>query len=151
MIIGHDHRQRQVEVALAELVLPAKIAIRAWTEADFPAIQRLSSAEGWPTPSVRPEEALVSWRNAWPALVVLSGTDVAGFVRALTDGAVTMYIAELLVAPVWRGHGLGRSLLDACHLLFLHARRDLLSTAAADEFCKASSFRRFQGFRKSYR
>jgi GNAT superfamily N-acetyltransferase len=143
-------RQGQVEAALAQLVLPAGITIRAWAEADFPSIQRLSSAEGWPTPTTRPPEALISWHNAWPALVILHDDDLVGFVRALTDGQVTMYIAELLVAPEWRGRGLGRALLDACHLLFPRTRLDLLSTAAANQFYEANGFRRFQGFRKSY-
>ena len=128
------------------------VTIRAWAKADFPAIQQLSSAEGWPTPTVRPAEALVSWRNAWPTLVAIcDDKELVGFVRALTDGEVTMYIAELLVAPTWRGRGVGRALLDACHLLFPHTRLDLLSTQSADQFYEASGFRRFQGFRKSYR
>jgi GNAT superfamily N-acetyltransferase len=145
------HHQTGIEAALAELALPAGIAIRAWAEADFPAIQRLSSAEGWPTPTARPEEALVSWRNAWPTLVALREGEMVGFVRALTDGEVTMYIAELLVAPEWRGRGVGRALLHACHLLFPHSRLDLLSTESADRFYEANGFRRFQGFRKSCR
>jgi GNAT superfamily N-acetyltransferase len=62
-----------------------------------------------------------------------------------------MYIAELLVVPGWRGRGLGRALLDTCHLLFPHTRVDLLSTESADRFYEASGFRRFQGFRKSCR
>jgi GNAT superfamily N-acetyltransferase len=136
---------------LAELALPAGIAIRAWSEADFSAIQRLSSAEGWPTPETRPAEALVSWRNAWPTLVARCEEEVVGFMRALTDGEVTMYIAELLVAPAWRGRGVGRALLDTCHLLYPHTRLDLLSTESADRFYVANGFRRFQGFRKSYR
>ncbi len=138
-------------MAHTELMLPAGIAIRTWAEADFPEIQRLSSAEGWPTPTARPVEALVSWRNAWPTLVAIGDDGLVGFVRALTDGEVTMYIAELLVTPAWRGRGVGRALLDACHLLFPHTRLDLLSTQSADQFYEASGFRRFQGFRKSYR
>jgi predicted N-acetyltransferase YhbS len=137
VIIEHDRSQPQVE-------------IRAWAEADFPAIQRLSSAAGWPTPAARPAEALASWRSSHPTLVAAAGGEVVGFVRALTDGEVTMYIAELLVAPAWRGRGLGRALLDACHRLFPHTRLDLLSTDSADRFYEASGFRRFQGFRKSY-
>jgi GNAT superfamily N-acetyltransferase len=73
-----------------------------------------------------------------------------GFVRALTDGEVTMYIAELFVSPDWRGQRIGRALLDTCHLLYPHTRLDLLSTEAADQFYESNGFRRFQGFRKSY-
>jgi GNAT superfamily N-acetyltransferase len=145
-----QERQRQVAAALAALTLPAGIQIRAWADADFPDIQRLSSAEGWPTPTARPDEARTSWRNAWPTLVAVAESELVGFVRALTDGEVTMYIAELLVAPGWRGRGLGLALLKVCHLLHPRTRLDLLSTEAADRFYEASGFRRFQGFRKSY-
>jgi GNAT superfamily N-acetyltransferase len=149
-VVLTNSRQRQVKAILAELALPAGFSIRAWAEADFPAIQRLSSAEGWSTPADRPDDALVSWRNAWPTLVAIHGQTIIGFVRALTDGEVTMYIAELLVAPEWRGGGVGGALLETCHLLFPHTRLDLLSTESADQFYEASGFRRFQGFRKSY-
>jgi predicted N-acetyltransferase YhbS len=150
VITEHDQRQSQVEASLTELTLPVGIDIRVWTEADFPAIQRLSSAEEWSTPVDRAEEALASWRNSWPALVATCDDGVVGFVRALTDGEVTMYVAELLVAPEWRGRGVGRALLGACHLLYPRTRLDLLSTASADQFYAASGFRPFQGFRKSY-
>jgi GNAT superfamily N-acetyltransferase len=146
----YQERQRQVAAALGELALPVGAQVRAWTDADFPSIQRLSSAEGWPTPTERPGEALASWRNAWPTLVAVADGELAGFVRALTDGEVTMYIAELLIAPRWRGRGLGRALLEACHLLHPHTRLDLLSTEAADRFYEANGFRPFWGFRKSY-
>lgn len=144
-------RQHQIETALAHMSLPPGVSIRPWTEADFAEVQRLSAAEGWPTPNERPDESLISWRNAWPALVATDGEAIIGFVRALTDGEVTMYIAELLVVPERRGQGLGRALLDVCHHLYPHTRLDLLSTESSDRFYEANGFRRFQGFRKSYR
>jgi GNAT superfamily N-acetyltransferase len=147
----HSDPRRRAEGALTDLVLPVGISFRAWAAADFPAIQRLSSAEGWPTPVVRPDEALAAWRNSWPALVALAPAEVVGFVRALSDGEVTMYVAELLVARAWRGRGIGRALLDACHLIYPHTRIDLLSTESADRFYAASGFGAFRGFRKSYR
>lgn len=142
--------QEQFHTILASLPLPPGISIRAWTPADFPAIQRLSDAEGWPTPTQRPDDALSAWRHSSPTLLATSDNDVIGFVRAITDGAVTMYICELLVAPEWRGTGIGSALLDACHLLYPSTRLDLLSTESADAFYGASGFRAFRGFRKSY-
>lgn len=144
-------RPDQVKATIAHITLPPGVSIRPWTEADFPAIQRLSAAERWPTPIERPDDALTSWRNAWPALVATDGETVVGFVRTLSDGAVTAYVAELLVDPACRGKGLGRALLDACHHLHPTVRFDLLSTASSEPFYEASGFRRFQGFRKSYR
>lgn len=143
-----DHR---AEAVSSEVILPPGVTVRAWTESDFPAIQRLASAEGWPTPQDRATEAMAAWRKSWPALVATHGEDVVGFLRALTDGAVTTYVCEVLVVPAWRGRGIGRALIEACHHLCPSTRLDLLSGGTADGFYEANGFRRFQGFRKSYR
>ena len=141
----------QVESVLSEVALPPGVTVRGWTESDFTAIQRLSSAEGWPTPQDRTTEAVAAWRGSWPALVATHGAEVIGFLRALTDGAVTTYVCEILVDAAWRRQGIGRALLEACHHLSPSARLDLLSGGTADGFYEANGFRCFQGFRKSYR
>jgi len=141
----------QVESVLSEVALPPGVTVRGWTESDFAAIQRLSSAEGWPTPQDQATEAMAAWRKSWPALVATHGEDVVGFLRALTDGAVTTYVCEVLVVPAWRGRGIGRALIEACHHLCPSTRLDLLSGGTADGFYEANGFRCFQGFRKSYR
>ncbi|HLH60552.1 MAG TPA: hypothetical protein VKV20_02615 [Ktedonobacteraceae bacterium] len=67
--------------------------------------------------------------------------------RGLTDGAITMYIAEITVDAQLRGRGL----LDACHALYPTARLDLLATDEARSFYKACGFRVIHnGMRKSY-
>ena len=134
---------------MTAIPLSSGIRIRAWEEADFPAIRQLSTAEGWPTPVTWPEEALAAWRASWPALVLVDSREVIGFLRALSDGRVTTYVAEVLVAPRSRGQGLGRALVEACRRLVPGTRLDLLSTASADGFYEAMGFRRFAGFRKS--
>jgi GNAT superfamily N-acetyltransferase len=146
-----DERQTQVEKAVVGLALPGSIAIRAWLDTDFAAIQQLSAAAGWPTPVERSYEALNAWRVSWPTLVLVNGPEVIGFLRALTDGQVTTYIAEVLVSPQWRGQGLGQALIAACHRLCPSTRLDLLSTESSDGFYEAVGFRRFQGFRRSIR
>jgi ADP-ribose pyrophosphatase YjhB (NUDIX family) len=146
-----NSQQRLVESALPGVTLPANVTIRAWTDADFADIQRLSSAEGWPTPQNRPDVALMAWRESWPALVATCGEMVIGFLRALTDGAVTTYVAELLVAPQWRGMGIGRALVETCHNLCPSTRLDLLTTGSGDRFYEAAGFRHFGGYRKSCR
>ncbi len=145
-------RQSQLEAVLATIALPQGISVRIWTEDDFPAIQRLSSAEGWPTPQNRPAEALAAWQHSWPTLVVTEGESVIGFLRALTDENVTTFVAELLVVPHRRGKGLGRMLLDICHALCPQTRLDLISTENASSFYKVYGCRYVgEGFRKSYR
>ena len=145
-----NNRQSLVHAVVANLILPASVTIRAWGEEDFADIQRLSSVAGWPTPTTRPQEALTAWRQSWPALVATDGEAVIGFLRALTDGAVTTYIAELLVDAPWRGKGVGHILIDICHRMYPSARIDLLSTEPSDGFYEGLEFRRFHGFRKSY-
>lgn len=144
-------RSQQVNIALAQVQIPAGIIIRAWHEEDFPAIQRLSSAEGWPSPTSHPVDSLQAWRNAWPALVALKGDMVVGFVRALTDGTITMYIAELLVDKQARSTGIGRALLDTCHQLYPTTRQDLLAAEGSHAFYQACGYRVLHdGMRKSY-
>ncbi len=145
-------RQHQLEIVLKTLSIPEGIQLRAWQEADFPAIQRLTAQQGWLTPTTRPTEALLAWRHSWPALVVTEGEEVIGFVRALTDGEVTTYIADLLVAPRYRRRGLGRLLVEACHALYPHTRLDLISEEDAVPFYRRERFRDMgRGMRKSFR
>lgn len=146
-----NSRQRLVKSALSGVMPPADVTIRAWTDADFASIQRLSNVEGWPTSENRSDDALVAWRQSWPALVATDGETVIGFLRALTDGRVTTYIAELLVEPQWRRMGIGRALVETCHNLCPSTRLDLLTTGSGNRFYEAAGFRRFGGYRKSYR
>ena len=145
-------RQERLAAVLITMKLPEGVQLRCWMEEDFPVIQRLSALEGWTTPQKRPEEMLVAWRNSWPALVVALGEDVIGFVRAMTDGEVTTYIADLLIEREHRGKGLGHLMVDACHKLYPHTRLDLISTEGANAFYKAHGFHLVgEGLRKSYR
>jgi GNAT superfamily N-acetyltransferase len=139
-----------VQQAVQAAGLPPGITLRPWHEDDFPAIQRLSLAEGWPTPSNRPADALRSWQAAWPALVALSGGSLIGFIRALSDRAVTTYIAEILVIPEWRGRGVGSALLAVAQHLCPGTRLDLLATAESSPFYQRAGFRQFPGYRRSW-
>ena len=146
-----DGRAGAVTLALASVMLPPGMTIRPWQEADFSHIQRLASLAGWSTPTTRPDEVLAAWQTSWPALVAEEAEQVVGFVRALTDGAITMYIAELLVSAAHQRKGIGTALLEVCHHLYPSTRIDLLSVEAAARFYTANGFQQFRGFRKSYR
>ncbi len=150
-MFSQKNREDQVNEALSKITLPTGVFIRAWREEDFKSIQALSSAEGWHTPEERPNEALLAWHHAWPAVVAMGEkNEVIGFIRALTDGEITTYVAEFLVAPQYRRQGIGRALLEICHYLVPRTRFDLLSTDAADQYYEGNGFERFQGFRKRW-
>ena len=149
--MNRETHQQHLTTALAQITLPAGIEIHAWCEADFPAIQRLSSAEGWTSPTQRAADSLLAWQQSWPALVALEGDMVVGFVRGLTDGAITTYIADMAVDVRVRGRGIGRALLDVCHALHPTTRLDLLAADDARAFYKACGFRVLHdGMRRSY-
>jgi ribosomal protein S18 acetylase RimI-like enzyme len=144
-----EGRDAEIIKILEQVVLPSGYTIRTWNETDFPVIAEMSSIEGWHTPSERPNDALAAWITSWPTLVLLHNQKVIGFLRAISDGYVTTYICELLIAKNHRGLGLGSKLINLCHLLCPSARTDLLSTDSADAFYKAVGFKAYQGFRKS--
>ncbi|HEX6777218.1 MAG TPA: GNAT family N-acetyltransferase [Ktedonobacterales bacterium] len=143
-------KYERLQAIIRALKLPNGVTIRPWEEADFLAIQRLSEAEGWPTPLERPEEALQAWRHSWPALVAVADQSVIGFCRALSDGAVTTYVAEVLVAPAWRGQGIASALLEASQRLYPGSRLDLLALPTSRSFYEGAGFRPFAGFRLSW-
>jgi GNAT superfamily N-acetyltransferase len=132
------------------IFITEEIYIRQFIETDFPLVQQLYEKEGWMTFIRRKEDALRAWKNSTIALVAVDGDWIIGLVRALTDGEITTYVAEIIVDADYRGKGIGKVLLDACHNLYPHTRLDLLSSEGADEFYRREKFREIPGFRKSY-
>lgn len=156
-MMQQEQQEMQLHQALSQLMLPSGVECRAWTDSDFPAIQRLSNAEGWPTPQRRPDDALAAWRNSWPTLVAIeaeheeSEESVIGFVRSITDGSITLYVMELLVDVRYRSRGIGQMLLDTCHYLYPHTRIELMSLETSQSYYRSHGFRLIgDGFRKSY-
>lgn len=146
-----EERQQQLTTALSQVMLPSGIEIRPWSAADFRVIQQLSLAEGWTSATHRPTDSLLAWQHSWPALVAVEGERIVGFVRGLTDGAITMYIADLAVDVQMRGRGIGHALLDVCHALYPTTRLDLLAADDTRAFYRACGFRVIHdGMRKSY-
>ena len=128
----------------------AEMTVRRWEVADFPAVQALFVAEGWPTPRDRPDVAQAAWRCSTPVLVAEAAGAIVGFLRGLGDGGLTVYVAELLVRPDWRGRGVATTLLVEAQRLNPGARLDLLATEASAPFYERLGFRPFRGYRLSW-
>jgi ribosomal protein S18 acetylase RimI-like enzyme len=69
--------------------------------------------EGWPTPPSR-ERHLAHLRGAEVSIVAIDPADgtVVGFVTAIGDGTLTAFVPLLEVLPAYRGHGIGRELMQ---------------------------------------
>ena len=106
-------RNQQIADVLPGLEVPRGVSVRAFAPDDFRTVQALTAAEGWTTPTERPEQTLTAWIGSWPSLVAEDdGGNVIGFLRALTDGEITTYIGEIIVAQGHRGSGIGRLLME---------------------------------------
>ncbi|MBE6013435.1 MAG: GNAT family N-acetyltransferase [Lachnospiraceae bacterium] len=137
------------EELLSSVKLPEGILIREFLEEDFPSIQKLCEKEGWLSYVKREEDTLRAWKNASIGLIALHEGKIVGLVRALTDGEITTYIAEILIENTYRGKGIGKALLDLCQVLYPHTRLDLLSAEKAEGFYESNNFRKMTGFRRS--
>ena len=144
------NRYDDLQAVTSTLELPYGVSIRFWEEGDFPAVQRLSAAEGWPTTLERAADALAAWHRSWPALVAVAEQDVIGFCRALSDGSVTTYIADLLVAPAAARQGIASALLEVNQRLAPGSRLELLALETSRAFYERVGFRSFYGFRLSW-
>lgn len=142
--------KKDIESILSQTDTAKGINLREFRSEDFPTIQRIYEKEGWLTVIKRPEDALKAWLNSHPAIVAEYNGEIVGAIRTLSDTEITTYIVELLISEEYRGRGIGRSLLDACHYLYPNTRLEVLATETSEEFYKAYGFRDFHGFRKSY-
>ncbi|MEZ0481377.1 GNAT family N-acetyltransferase [Planococcus sp. SSTMD024] len=75
--------------------------------------------------------------------------ELVGYIRGFTDGSISTYICELLVADSHRGCGAGKQLLEFVHALYPETRMDLLASSSSRSFYEEHDFRPFYGFRKS--
>lgn len=145
-------QQAQLAAVLPTLSLPAGIHLRCWTDADMPDVQRLVDQQGWPTRHTS-EEVIGGWRHAWPTLVATHEERVVGYLQALTDGYVTMHITDLLVDADYRGRGIGRLMLQTCHLLYPRVQINLIAEKEAIPFYKAVGYQHVgesYGFHKRF-
>ncbi|MGM0896662.1 MAG: GNAT family N-acetyltransferase [Bacillota bacterium] len=127
-----------------------ELIIRSYDGKDMEKIQQLNKQEGWTSLTKRDGQTKEAWKNSNIAYVAESeNQELIGYIRGSTDGYISTYICELLIAQPYRGYGLGRRLLDFVHELHPDTRIDLLASSSSSSFYEENGFRPFYGFRKS--
>lgn len=127
-----------------------EIQIVPFKEEHFTAIQELNKKEGWTQLVERNEETFNAWKNSNVAYIVMKDESVAGYIRGLTDGNVTVYICEMLISKNHRGKGAGGKLLKFVHSQYPRTRMEMLASSTSHTFYKSQNFRPFYGFRKTF-
>lgn len=127
-----------------------ELKIRPYEETDFPAIHQLNEQEGWSNLVAKQQQTKAAWQGSNLAVVAEQDGQLVGCLRALTDGAVTLYVCELIIEKSRRGSGIGGKLMQHVHDLYPETRMELLASTTSRSYYEAKKFRAFYGFRKTY-
>lgn len=126
-----------------------EIIIRTYEETDFAGIHKLNEQEGWSNLVAKQQQTQAAWHGSNLAVVAEQDGRLVGCLRALTDGAVTLYVCELLIEKSMRGCGIGEKLMEHAHSLYPETRMELLASSTSRTYYEAKRFRAFHGFRKT--
>ena len=125
------------------------IQVRSFQENDFQTVKELNKQEGWNNLVKKHDESLCSWLNSEPALIAVDGDEVIGFLRGLTDGAVTLYVCELLVKEEYRNRGVAEHLVRTAHECYPSTRVEMIANQESQGYYESRGYRAFSGFRKA--
>ncbi|WP_407272952.1 hypothetical protein [Radiobacillus sp. PE A8.2] len=79
------------------------IVIRSYQETDFDDIHNLNTEEGWFSLVERQADVRQALQQSNPVLVALDHDKVIGYLRAITDTQISLYVCELLLEVVQKG------------------------------------------------
>lgn len=129
----------------------SEIRMIPYDEAYYTAIHEMYLEEGWMNLAENYKQTQEAWRNSTIAFIAVTKDDeVVACVRGFTDTLVTTFICEMLVEKKFRGHGIGKELLNYVHALYPSTRIEMLATEASRSFYQKEGYRSFYGFRKSF-
>jgi ribosomal protein S18 acetylase RimI-like enzyme len=109
-------------------------------------ILRMCEAEGWQTLAADRARAGAALTSATTVVALRAGEPV-GFAQVVGDGAVTAYLATLVVAAPQRRGGIGRRLVEEAFERSGALRLDLLAVGDSERFYGQFPHRRLSGFR----
>jgi ribosomal protein S18 acetylase RimI-like enzyme len=86
--------------------------VRSVTAADFDAVHRLLSTNGWAhrVGDIAQLSRLISAPSR--AVVAVADDEIVGFARAITDGISNGYLSMVVVAQPYRRRGIGQALVE---------------------------------------
>lgn len=126
-----------------------RVEIRTYMEEDFPVIHKLNKKEGWNNLVKKQEDAKEAWKQSNIAFVAYIEGKIIGYIRGMTDQAITTFICELLIEKEFRGVGLGQNLLYYVHSLYPKTRVEMLASSTSQSYYEQQGYRPFYGFRKT--
>ncbi|CAM5608786.1 MULTISPECIES: GNAT family N-acetyltransferase [Niallia] len=126
------------------------IQIRPYKEDDFQSIHELNKREQWTNLVEKKEDTKSAWNHSNAAYVATLNDQLIGYIRGITDRSITLFICELLIAPDYRGIGLGEKLLYYVHSKYPSTRVEMLASSTSNTYYESKGFRSFYGFRKTF-
>ena len=119
-----------------------------FAEEHLSGVLQLYEAEGWPS---FPEDPGLARRaltaSGVVALLAVDASEVVGCARLLTDGSLSAYLCELVVAETARRRGVGRALVEEAFARSGARRLDTLSEEESKAFYASFRRRDFPGYR----
>ena len=118
--------------------------IRKIEKKDYAQIKQLYQEEEWL--SFQREDFELAIEHSI-SLVAYENDRILGFLRALSDGYITIFIGEIIVRKDVRKQGIGKALIAAVHSMYPTTRIDLISEAV--QFYQENGFKKIgAGMRK---